>query len=147
MIFEDMYMMPRLIDAAQSCAIVNKVVYHYMVRRGSASNNVNIDRQMDGFRARLSTVDYMTQHYPEFVGLANDSVLMIGCNVLGKIEHIGGRNVAPQAWDEAVSIMKDALSNSALQNPLYKAEAMAIRQDPRLLSKVSHFVLKADQML
>jgi len=34
-----------------------------------------------------------------------------------------------------------------LQNPLYKAEAWGIRQDPKLLSKISHFVLKADQML
>ncbi len=147
MIYEDMYMMPRIIDAAGSCTVINRVVYNYMIRRGSASNNVNISRQMDGFRARLATVEYMQQHYPEFVGLANDSILMIGCNVLGKIEHIGGREVAPKEWDEAVRIMRDALSNSALQNPIYKAEALAFRQDPKLLSKVSHFILKADQML
>ena len=147
MIYEDMYMMPRIIDAAGSCAVVNKIVYHYMIRKGSASNNVNIARQMDGFRARLATVEYMKQHYPELIGLANDSVLMIGCNVLGKIEHIGGREVCPKEWDEALQIMKTALEDSALQNPLYKAEAWGIRQDPKLISKISHFVLKADQML
>ena len=147
MIYEDIYVMPRLIDAAKSCAVINKPVYNYMVRLGSTSTNVNLEQQMDGFRARLATVEYMQEHYPEFVGLAYDSVLMIGCNILGKIEHIGGRKVAPTFWDEAVEIMRNAADMSAKQDLLYKAQAWSVYKDPEFLSKVSHFILKADMMI
>lgn len=147
MIYEDIYLLPHLLDAAGSGAVVNRFVYNYYVRLNSTSTNVNIRQQMDGIHARFATVKYMEKHYPEFVPLANDSVFFMGCNVLGKIDHIGGREAAPQEWDETLRLMNLALENSSPDNPLNRAEAMALRGDPKLVSKLSHFVLKADKML
>ena len=147
MIYEDIYVLPQLLDAAGSGAVVNKFVYNYHVRLNSTSTNVNIRQQMDGIHARFATVQYMEKHYPEFVQLANDSVFIMGCNVLGKIEHIGGREAAPEEWDETIRLMNEALDHGTLDNPINRAEALALRGDPTLVSKFSHFLLKADKML
>ncbi len=145
-IYEDIYVMPYLLEAAGSCAVVNRVVYHYMVRSGSLSTSLNIRTHMDGIRVRLNTAQFMREHYPDLVGLANDSVLPLACNVLGKIEHIG-RDKAPEEWNETIELVKKVLPECSLQNPLYKVGAWTFQQDPTLISKISHFTLMADKMI
>ena len=145
-IYEDIYVMPYLLEAAGSCAVVNRVVYHYMVRSGSLSTSLDIRRHMDGIHVRMNTAQYMREHHPELVGLANDSVLPLACNVLGKIEHIG-RDKAPEEWNETIETVKRILPECSLQNPLYKVGAWTFQQDPTLISKISHFLLVADKMI
>ncbi len=147
MIYEDIYIMPQLLENAGSGAMFNKCVYRYQVRKNSTSTHVNIRRQMDGIYARQETVRYMEQHYPEFVGLANDTLLPLGSNVLGRIAHIGGREKAPEEWDETVRLMEQALENCALRDIVSKAEAMAMKRDPAFLSRMAHFLLRADRMI
>lgn len=145
-IYEDIAVMPMLLDNAKSVAVTNHTVYHYHVRPGSLSTGVDIEHQMDGLSVRLDYADYIRANYPELLGLANDAVLAIGCNILGKIRHIG-RDKAPEQWTRTVDEMRAVLPAAALQNPMYRLLAAAFRRDPDLVARFTHFLLVIDGML
>lgn len=145
-IYEDIAVMAKVLDNAKSVTIVNHNVYHYMVHIGSLSTGVQIKRQMTGLDVRLAYADYIREHHPALAPLANDAVLVQGCDMLGKIEHVGIEK-AQSEWDRTISVMRSLLPDCALQNLGYKLGAAAFRKDPRLLSRFVHFLFKLDGML
>lgn len=145
-IYEDMAVMPMLLDHAAGVTVVNHNVYHYLIHKGSLSTGVNLRSQMTGLDVRLDYAAYIRAHYPELIGLANDAVMIICCNMLGKIEHVG-REKARAEWDRTVSVMRELLPQCALRNAMYKTGAFLFRIDPRIMSHLTHFLLRMDQML
>lgn len=144
-IYEDNFIMPDVLEAAGSCAIVNEPVYHYLVRSGSVSTAVDIRHQMDGMEARLYYADFMAKHHRDLVPLANDVALSFACNLLAKMEHIG-IDAVPNEWQETLATIERLLPQCALQNGLYRLGAKVYRISPRIVSRVAHFALKLDRM-
>lgn len=145
-IYEDNFIMPDVLEAAGSCAVVNVPVYHYLVRSGSVSTAVNIRHQMDGLEARQYYADFMAQHHPELVPLANDVTLSFACNLLGKMEHVGIDQVRPE-WDATIAAIDRLLPESAMSSGIYRTGAWIYRRSPRALAKLVHWGLKLDRML
>ena len=145
-IYEDIAVMAKLMDNARSVTVVNHTIYHYMVHIGSLSTGVQIKRQMTGLDVRLDYAAYIREHHPKLAALANDAVLVQGCDLLGKIEHVGIEKAQPE-WDRTVSVMRELLPDCALQNLGYRLGAAAFRKNPRLLSRFVHFLFKLDGML
>ncbi len=145
-IYEDMAVAPLILEQVRSCVVVPKSVYRYQVRPSSLSTSINLRRQMDGLVARLDYVAFMREHHPGLVPLAQDSVIAFGLNMLGKIEHVGVQQ-AQAEWDDTLAVMKAALPEAALQNILYHIVKYLLLHHPRLLAKIVHVGLTADQML
>lgn len=145
-IYEDNFIMPDVLEAAGSCAVVNVPVYHYLVHKGSVSTAVNIRHQMDGLEARLYYADFMSRHHPALVPLANDAALSFACNLLGKMEHVGVDTV-PEEWQETLATIDQLLPESALQNGIYRAAAALYRRNPRIISHLVHWGLVLDRMI
>ena len=145
-VYEDIFTMPRLVDAAGSCAIVNKPVYRYKIRRGSISSGTDIIRQMDGLAARLAYVEYMQEHHPDLVPLANDMVLIMAADSMGRVEHIG-LDRAREQWDTITGLFDQALANSALRGASMKIGAWLYRMNPRIISKASRLLLRLGRVI
>lgn len=138
-VFEDIYAIPHLAEAAGGCAVVNRPVYRYKVRRGSLSNGSDMSRQMDGVYARWAQADFMREHHPELAGLAYDAFLTMAATDLGKIEHVGIAN-AQQAWDEITGMMDEALPRCALQNAAFRIGAWLYKKNRRIISRSAQFL-------
>lgn len=145
-IYEDNFIMPDVLEAAGTCAVVDVPVYHYLVRSGSVSTAVNIRHQMDGLEARQYYADFMAQRHPGLLPLANDVTLSFACNLLGKMDHVGIAQVQPE-WHETIAAIDRLLPESALSNVIYRAGAGMYRLSPRALAKLVHWGLKLDRML
>lgn len=145
-IYEDMAVMPMLLDNAKSLVVFNHPIYKYLVHAGSLSTGINIARQMTGLDVRLDYADYIAAHYPDLLPLANDAVLSIGCNMLAKMWHVGYTTV-PEQWDRCVDVMRELAPQSALQDLSYRYVAWALKRDPRLLARSVHWLLHMDGML
>ncbi|MBR4359295.1 MAG: glycosyltransferase family 2 protein [Clostridia bacterium] len=137
-VYEDIYAIPHLAEAAGSLAVVNRPVYCYKVRKGSLSNGVNMARHMDGIYARWAYADLMRRHHPELVGLAYDSFLLMAATDLGKIEHAGIPN-AQKEWDEITGMLDQALPQCALQNAAFKIGAWLYKKNKRIISHTAQF--------
>ena len=137
-VYEDIYAIPHLAEAAGSLAVVNHPVYRYKVRKGSLSNGVDMRRHMDGIYARWEYADLMRQNHPELVGLAYDSFLLMAATDLGKIEHVGIPN-AQKEWDEITRMLDEALPQCALQNFAFKIGAWLYKKNRRIISHTAQF--------
>lgn len=145
-IYEDNFILPHLFEAAGSCTVVNRPVYHYMVRHGSLSTSQNIRAQLDGLEARQAYADFMQAHHPDLVALANDMTLTFCCDLMGKMEHIGLDQVQAE-WRQTTDTARDLLPEAALQNVVFKIGAAAFRKNPRMVSKFSRWLLRVDRMI
>ena len=145
-IYEDIFTVPRLFEAAGSCAIVNHAVYRYKVRKGSISSGTNIRRQMDGLYARWAYVDYMREHHPELVGLANDAFLIMAADNMGRIEQLGIENARAE-WDEVIRMFNEALPQCALRGAAFKIGAWLYKKNPRIISKSSRVLLRLGRVI
>lgn len=145
-IYEDNFILPHLFEAAGSCAVVNKPVYHYMVRPGSLSTSRNVRRQLDGLEARQTYADLMKECHPELVPLANDMTLTFCCDLMGKMEHIGIDKMTEE-WTLTTETARRLLPEAALQNVGFKLGAAAFRKNPRIVSKFVRWLLRVDRMI
>ena len=137
-VYEDIYAIPHLVEAAGGLTVVNKAVYRYKVRRGSLSNGTDMDRHMDGIYARWDYADFMRRRHPELVGLAYDAFMLMAATDLGKIEHVGIPN-ARKEWDGIVRMMDEALPQCALQNLSFKIGAWLYKKNVRIISRSAQF--------
>lgn len=138
-VFEDIFALPHLVEAAGGCAAVNRPVYRYQIRRGSLSNGSDMSRQMDGIDARWAQADFMRERHPALVGLAYDAFLTMAATDLGKIEHLGIPN-AQREWDEITGKMDRALPECALQNAAYRIGAWLYKKNRRIISRAAQFL-------
>ena len=145
-IYEDIYTVPELVEAAGSCAIVSKAVYRYKVRKGSISSGTDILKQMDGLYARLAYVEYMRAHHPDLVPLAYDAFLIMAADSMGRIEHLGIPN-AQKEWDTVIGLFNDALAQCALEGTDMKIGAWLYKKNPRIISKASRFLLRLGRVI
>lgn len=145
-IYEDIFTVPRLIEAAGGCAVVNRAVYRYKVRKGSISSGTNIRRQMDGVYARQAYVEFIREHHPELVGLAYDAFLLIAADNMGRIEDIGIENARAE-WDEVIRMFDEALPQCALRGAAFKIGAWLYKRNPRIISKGSRMLLKLGRVI
>ncbi len=140
-LYEDIFTLPSLIEKAGSCAVVNRMVYRYQVRRGSLSNSINLRKQMDGVEARLAHAEFLRQRYPKLVPYANDAALSFVCGMLGKVEQVGIEN-APEEWQELLEITRRLIPEAAMENVVYRAGAGLFKRNPRALSKIVRLGLR-----
>lgn len=145
-IYEDMAVMPRLIDNAGSLAVVNHRVYRYLVHNNSLSTSINFRKQLTGLDVRRDYAAYIAEHYPELTPYAKDAILSIGANILGKLWHVGPEK-EPEAWETTVQQMREALPGAALQDVTYRFLAYTLKKDPRFLARAIHLLLRLDRML
>lgn len=145
-IYEDNFLLPHLLEAAGSIAVINRPVYRYQVRGGSITTQNNIRRQMDGLEARVAYTAFIEAHYPQLTPLAHDVTLSFASNLLGRMEHLGVAQ-CPEEWDEVTTLVRSILPQAALQNLMYRALAAAFRHDPHLLGRFVRMLLRVDQMI
>lgn len=145
-IFEDMAVMPKLLENAKSLTVINRCIYRYLVHKHSTTYTIDIPLLMTGLDVRMDYAAFIAANYPHLLSYAYDAVLSIGANILGKIVHIG-REQAPEAWDRTVQVMQRIAPDAAGQCLEAQLTARYVIKNPELLGKGAHFLLKLDGML
>lgn len=145
-LYEDIFLLPTLLERAGSCAVVNRTVYRYQIRRGSLSTDIHLRGQMDGVEARLAHAELLRTRYPELVPYANDAALSFLCGMLGKAEQVGIEN-APEEWQELLELTRRLIPEAALENVIYRAGAGLFQRNPRALAKIARLGLHLDGQL
>lgn len=88
-VYEDIFTMPLVLQKAQSCVMIDHLVYKYHIRIGSISMGKNLEKQFDGLDARLAQKKFMEQYYPDDTKYVEDLILETCCWLFGKVEQAG----------------------------------------------------------
>ena len=88
-LYEDISVMPQLLERAHSICIMDTPVYSYRQTTESISQTEDVAMQTGGFTARLENYYFYCEEYPELAPLAADAAVYFGYYLLGKISRSG----------------------------------------------------------
>lgn len=110
--YEDLTIMPELIENVSCFVSTNQFVYQYKKNSDSITNSEAIDKQMDGLKGRMSNAAFYERMYPSIAPLAYDGALEFIFFLMGKINK-DGRNKSRDAWKEIITTFKAIRSKAA----------------------------------
>jgi len=113
-LYEDLAVMPTIIENTNKCIVSDEPVYHYLIRPGSISTGAELVKQLDGMELRLNNCNFYEKNYPNLAPLAYDCVLEFAFFMMGKIYRAGIKENA-EVWKEAISTVGNISKKAAKQ--------------------------------
>lgn len=129
--YEDIWILPYILDAAGGCCVVNHAVYRYYLREGSITFTRDIRKHMDGLNARLSSEAYIQANYPMLSRYAADCVIDFCFFLMGRICR-AGRRYNQKYWKFVIETLRKHDAAGSPQNKVKKVAVMLSRANPIL---------------
>jgi glycosyltransferase involved in cell wall biosynthesis len=133
-LYEDIYILPKLMLAAKSCAFTAKPVYRYHIHRDSISGGLNIEHQLHGLDAAMEAKETTVRVYPGVAACSSANILEICCWLLGKIKAAGKKQYL-QSWERVVSTFRREQKTAELSSGYQKLAVLLFRISPDLLGR------------
>lgn len=113
--YEDLLLLPDILEAAGSIAIMDVPVYSYRLRKGSITGSKSMNVHMDGLYARTRWMAHIQKQYPDLVPVCADAILEYCCYMLGKMAASGSEkdsNIREEVLDVFRRNQKIACKNN-----------------------------------
>jgi len=104
--YEDLLLLPDILESGGSIAIMDEPVYNYRLRKDSITGSTDINIHMDGLYARKQWMSRMQKKQPDLVPLCADAILEYCCYLFGKMSAIG-RKENKEAWNTVQNVFKE----------------------------------------
>ncbi len=134
-IYEDTYLVPRILERAEACVCIDVPIYHYYQRTHGTCGGSTMDKQMDLFWVQAATIDFVTQRHPAYIGYAQKHRLELCCILLGMIDRAGRRRYAAY-WQQVTAAFADASGKMQGGTFYHRAASLLFRMSPILFAKV-----------
>lgn len=140
-LYEDLAVMPDVIEACDGCVVTEEPIYYYSIRPGSISSGTAVAGQMDGLELRLENSEFYGEKYPNLSALSYDCVLEFAFFMLGKIKRTG-RNDCIDSLDRTLQVIKEISPKAEKQGIAMKAGVLLVSISPMLAAGL--FALYSD---
>lgn len=137
-LYEDIYILPRLLKKAGRCVMTDHPIYYYHIRKSGITGNFQIEKQIQGLQACLAAKQYICELYPNLAVYASSYIMELCCWLLGKIDK-AGRKESERYWNQVTKAFLTE-KNSGYEPSLFLTLAALIFQiSPVLLGKLCRF--------
>lgn len=134
-VYEDIFVLPSLLDTANACVMINQPVYNYYLRKGSITAKPDISRQMHALEARFAQKDFIKKRYPELAPYVCDLILIVCTWLFGKIEKSGKKEHIKE-WEFLCDTFRKERKEAAKKRPLLRLILPIFSMSPALYSKL-----------
>lgn len=128
-IYEDIAVIPRLVQNVEGLVSVDRPVYYYVQHEDSTSRVPDMKRQMDGLFIRMENVRFYEENYPSIVPIAKDGVLDFVFYLLGCAYRCNTPKKDP-IWKELKEISGRYAKKAAKQGLALKGGAFLTKLSP-----------------
>ena len=133
--FEDIATVIILCDRAKCCAVIDKIVYHYYMRKGSICFNDDLDKQMHRLEAVQKKRSFIKSKYPALLPEASENVLETCITLFGKFDAMGIRNVRKD-FKKVCHIFNKYIDDCSKRTMKIKGAVALFKISPLLLAKM-----------
>lgn len=143
--YEDILLLPDILEAAGNIAIMDVPVYSYRLRDNSITGSTNMKTHRDGLYARTQWMHHVQKQYPELVPACADVILEYCCYLLGKMAVSGSKknkNIREEVLDTFRKYQKTADKNSVslrIAVGLFSVSPLILGKLCALYSKVKRY--------
>jgi len=99
--YEDICIMPLLLHKCKNVTMIDGKGYYYLQRESGITQSPDIVKQMDGIYAKMQKIQFLKEHYPEFIPYSKRELLELCKFMLQLINQFG--------WDKYKKQRKELL--------------------------------------
>lgn len=130
-IYEDIRVLPRLLERTNALAVLDRPVYVYCLRPGSLTGSPDPALYTQALEARAETADFIRARHPRLAPLLGDYLAEVGLYVLGKAAKSG-----PREREAAENAVRAALQGVRARHLVYRGALSLFRLAPRLTGRL-----------
>lgn len=137
-VYEDLWTLPAILDAAGGCVAVDRPVYCYYLRSTSITYTGDMGRQLQLLEAWSAYEDFIGSRYPALSGHVDNAMMEACLYLLGRICRAGRRSNGEE-WRKVVGILGDKFAAGSPRGIRLKTAAALFRISPVLVGYLCHW--------